>query len=343
MLYLIKMKWKISNVTIDNQVVLAPMAGVCDYTFRNIVKSFGCGLIINEMVSDKSIIYGNCRIEELLYMKESERPFCQQIFGAESETLTQAAIYIEENMKPDIIDINMGCPVAKVALRSQSGSALLKNPRKIQNIVEDVTDAVDTPVTVKIRSGWDENTINAVEVAAIIEDAGADAITVHPRTRSQGYEGRADWNIIREVKNNVDIPVIGNGDIDTCYKAEEMIDTTGCDAVMIGRGVLGNPWLVSECIDYLDNNIPPGEVSLNDKLDMIKKHIQALYDFKKPKIALIRSRMHAAYYVKGLYGSINIKKKIFQSNTKDELITLLEEYFESLMEYEQTKKRIDIH
>ena len=332
------MKWKIGDVTIDNQIVLAPMAGVCDYTFRNIVKSFGCGLIINEMVSDKSIIYGNCRIEELLYMKESERPFCQQIFGAESDTLTKAATYIEENMKPDIIDINMGCPVAKVAIRSSSGSALLKNPENIQKIVEDVTDAVDTPVTVKIRSGWDEDSINAVEVARIIEESGADAITVHPKTRSQQYEGKSDWNIIKSVKDNVDVPVIGNGDIDSCYKAEEMIEHTGCDAVMIGRGVLGNPWLVSECIDYLDNNVKPKPVSLNAKLEMVKKHIQELYDFKKPKIALIRSRMHAAYYVKGLYGSINIKKQIFQSKSKDDLINLLEEYFQSLMEYEQTKE-----
>jgi len=332
------MKWKIGDVTIDNQIVLAPMAGVCDYTFRNIVKSFGCGLIINEMVSDKSIIYGNCRIEELLYMKESERPFCQQIFGAESDTLTQAATYIEENMKPDIIDINMGCPVAKVAIRSSSGSALLKNPENIHKIVEAVTDAVDTPVTVKIRSGWDEDSINAVEVARIIEESGADAITVHPKTRSQQYEGKSDWNIIKSVKDNVDVPVIGNGDIDSCYKAEEMIEHTGCDAVMIGRGVLGNPWLVSECIDYLDNNVKPKPVSLNAKLEMVKKHIQELYDFKKPKIALIRSRMHAAYYVKGLYGSINIKKQIFQSKSKDDLINLLEEYFQSLMEYEQTKE-----
>ena len=332
------MKWKIGDVTIDNQIVLAPMAGVCDYTFRNIVKSFGCGLIINEMVSDKSIIYGNCRIEELLYMKESERPFCQQIFGAESDTLTQAATYIEENMKPDIIDINMGCPVAKVAIRSSSGSALLKNPENIHKIVEAVTDAVDTPVTVKIRSGWDEDSINAVEVARIIEESGADAITVHPRTRSQQYEGKSNWNIIKSVKDNVDIPVIGNGDINSCYKAEEMIDHTGCDAVMIGRGVLGNPWLVSECIEYLDNNVKPKPVSLNAKLEMVKKHIQELYDFKKPKIALIRSRMHAAYYVKGLYGSINIKKQIFQSKSKDDLINLLEEYFQSLMEYEQTKE-----
>jgi len=332
------MKWKIGDVTIDNQIVLAPMAGVCDYTFRNIVKSFGCGLIINEMVSDKSIIYGNCKIEELLYMKESERPFCQQIFGAESDTLTQAATYIEENMKPDIIDINMGCPVAKVAIRSSSGSALLKNPENIHKIVEAVTDAVDTPVTVKIRSGWDEDSINAVEVARIIEESGADAITVHPRTRSQQYEGKSDWNIIKSVKDNVDVPVIGNGDIDSCYKAEEMIEHTGCDAVMIGRGVLGNPWLVSECIDYLDNNVKPKPVSLNAKLEMVKKHIQELYDFKKPKIALIRSRMHAAYYVKGLYGSINIKKQIFQSKSKDDLINLLEEYFQSLMEYEQTKE-----
>lgn len=332
------MKWKIADVKIDNQVVLAPMAGVCDYTFRSIIKSFGCGLVINEMVSDKSIIYGNSRIDELLYMKETERPFCQQIFGAQADTLLQAAIYIQDNMHPDIIDVNMGCPVSKVAVRSCSGSALLKNPPLIREIVETLTDNIDTPVTVKIRSGWDEDHINAVKNAQIIEEAGASAITVHPRTRSQAYEGVADWNIIKEVKDNVSIPIIGNGDVNSCYKAKDMIKETGCDAVMIGRGVLGNPWLVRECIDYLDHEIEPVRLSYMDRLNMIKQHINALYDLKIPKIALIRSRMHAAYYVKGLYGSINTKKKIFQTKSRDELFNILDEYFQSLMEYEENKE-----
>ena len=242
------MQWKIGNISIKNQVVLAPMAGICNSAFRRICKEMGCGLIYAEMVSDKAITFQNKKTIDMLYMTDEERPLVQQIFGSDKESFVEAAKYIYQNMRPDIIDINMGCPVPKVAVRAQAGSALLKNPEKIYEIVKAVVGAVPIPVTVKIRSGWDQNHINAVEVAKIIEKAGAAAICVHPRTRSQGYSGKADWSIIKQVKDVVSIPVIGNGDIKTPEDAKRMLEETGCDAVMIGRGVLGNPWLIRNTI-----------------------------------------------------------------------------------------------
>ena len=194
------MQWKIGNISIKNQVVLAPMDGICNSAFRRICKEMGCGLIYAEMVSDKAITFQNKKTIDMLYMTDEERPLVQQIFGSDKESFVEAAKYIYQNMHPDIIDINMGCPVPKVAVRAQAGSALLKNPEKIYEIVKAVVDAVPIPVTVKIRSGWDQNHINAVEVAKIIEKAGAAAICVHPRTRSQGYSGKADWSIIKQVK-----------------------------------------------------------------------------------------------------------------------------------------------
>ena len=201
--------WKIGNVEIENKVVLGPMAGISNSAFRRIAKEMGCGLIVAEMVSDKAICYGSKKTIDMLYMTEYERPLSQQIFGNDKESFVQAALYIEKNMHPDIIDINMGCPVPKVAVSSQAGSALLKNPDKVYEIVKAVVEAVSIPVTVKIRSGWDSNSIYAVEIAQICEKAGASAVTVHGRTRAQGYSGKADWNIIKEVKKNINIPVIG--------------------------------------------------------------------------------------------------------------------------------------
>ena len=320
------MKWKIGNVKIDNQVVLAPMAGICDSAFRRIAKSMGCGLLSSEMVSDKALMYNNWKTQSMLYMTDSERPISQQIFGSGAESFKIAAAYIEENMKPDIIDINMGCPVTKVAVKAQAGSALLKDPDKIRDIVSAVVDTVDLPVTAKIRSGWNNKSINAIEIAKIVEDCGASAITVHPRTREERYGIRANWSIIKEVKENVSIPVIGNGDIFTCYDAKRMIDETGCDAIMIGRGVLGNPWLIKQCIDYLDEGIEPERVTLEERIEMIKRHAELLSDIRPEKVAMHKMRTHAAYYLKGRYRSAEIKPRLFKMNTKEELFDLLDEY-----------------
>ena len=318
--------FKIGNVEIKNNVVLAPMAGISNSAYRTIIKEMGAGLIVAEMVSDKAIMYGSKKTIDMLYMTDFERPISQQIFGSDKESFVIAAKYIYENMKPDIIDINMGCPVPKVAISSQAGSALLKNPVQVYEIVSAVVNCVPIPVTVKIRSGWDENSINAVEIAKVIERAGAGAITIHPRTRKQGYSGKADWSIIKEVKESVNIPVIGNGDINSCYDAKRMIDETGCDAVMIGRGVLGNPWLIKECIEYLQNSIEPKKVSLKEKIDMLKKHLNLLIKTKPYKVAMLEIRSHAAWYLKGLPNTKDLKESIFKTNTKEELINLLDYY-----------------
>ena len=326
------MKWKIGNVKIENQVVLAPMAGICDTAFRSIIKSMGCGLIETEMVSDKAIMYENYKTQEMLEMNDCERPIAQQIFGCGTDSFKIASQYIYENMKPDIIDINMGCPVRKVAIKSNAGSALLKDPEKAGKIVESVVDAVPIPVTVKIRSGWDKDSVNAVEIAKIVEDAGASAIAVHPRTRHQRYDVPADWSIIKDVKDAVEIPVIGNGDIRTCYDAKRMIDETCCDAIMIGRATLGNPWLIKQCIDYLDYQIEPEKVTIEEKIAMAKRHADLLEQTKPPKLAISRMRTHTAYYLKRLYRSGDIKPLLFKMNSKEEIFDLLDEYLKSEQE-----------
>ena len=322
------MKWNIGNVEIKNNVVLAPMAGISNSAYRTIIKEMGAGLIYAEMVSDKAISYESKKTIDMLYMTDMERPIAQQIFGSDKESFVKAAKYIEKTMKPDIIDINMGCPVPKVAIKNQAGSALLKNPEKVYEIVSSVVKSVNVPVTVKIRSGWDSNSINAVEIAKMIERAGASAITVHPRTRAQGYTGKADWNIIKEVKENVTIPVIGNGDIKSCYDAKRMLEETKCDAIMIGRGVLGNPWLIKECVEYLGTGKEPIKVSLKEKMDMVKRHYKLLEETKGEKLALLEMRTHAAWYLKGLENSTKLKEAIFKTKTKEEFLKQIDEFIE---------------
>ncbi|MDD3341501.1 MAG: tRNA dihydrouridine synthase DusB [Bacilli bacterium] len=318
--------WNIGNVKIKNEVVLAPMAGVGNSAYRRIIKEMGAGLICTEMVSDKAIHFQNQKTIDLLYMKEEERPISQQIFGSDKETFVTAAKYIYEVMKPDIIDINMGCPVPKVATRAQAGSALLKDPEKVYEIVKAVSEAVPIPVTVKIRSGWDAGHINAVEIATVCEKAGAKAIAVHPRTRAQGYTGKADWSIIKKVKEKVTIPVIGNGDILTPEDAKRMKEETNCDAVMIGRGVLGNPWLIKQTISYLEKGSYDKNISSLDKLEMMRKHFLYLLEQKEEKIAVLEMRTHIAWYVKGMTFGKEIKQKIFQIKEKQSLLELLDLY-----------------
>ena len=320
------MEWNIGNVKIKNQVVLAPMAGICNSSFRRICKEMGCGLIYAEMVSDKAIMYENQKTIDMLYMTEEERPITQQIFGTDKESFVIAAKYIYENMKPDMIDINMGCPVPKVAVRAQAGAALLKSPDKIYEIVKAVVESVPIPVTVKIRSGWDQKHINAVEVAKIVEKAGASAICVHPRTRNQGYSGKADWSIIKAVKESVSIPVIGNGDIIDIYSAKKMIDETGCDLIMIGRGVLGNPWLIKQINSYLEDGIILSDPTWLERIDMCLEHLNNLYELKNEKLAVLEIRNHIAWYLKGLPNSNEIKNKIFLQKNISAIIEILNEY-----------------
>ena len=324
------MKWKIGNVEIDNQIALAPMAGVCDFSFRTIVKSMGCGLIETEMVSDKAVMYGNWKTMEMLYMTDYERPISLQVVGSDIESLTFASKYIWENTNVDIIDINMGCPVTKVTNRSKAGCSLMREPDKVKSIVESIVDIVPIPVTVKIRSGWDKNSVNAVEISKIIEDAGASAITVHPRTKDQGYSGKADWSIIKEVKENVNIPVIGNGDIKSCFDAKRMLEETDCDAVMIGRAALGNPWLIRDCVNYLEDGTLPKEVTIEERMEMLKRHINLLVENRGEDFAIPKMRSQAAYYVKKLPRTIELKQQIFKMNTKEDLFNLLDNYVDSL-------------
>jgi len=324
------MKWKIGNVEIKNQVVLAPMAGISNTAYRQIIKEMGAGLIFAEMVSDKALVYGSEKTFDLLKMSDMERPIAQQIFGSDVDSFVKAAKLVEDKMHPDIIDINMGCPVPKVAIKSQAGSALLKNPDKIKEIVSAVVKAVSVPVTVKIRSGWDANSVNAVEVAKVIEEAGASAITVHGRTRAQGYSGNADWNIIKQVKEMVSIPVIGNGDVTSAEKAKEMLDFTGCDAVMIGRGVLGNPWLIKECVSYLESGVIPPKPSAREKIEMLKRHYQLLVDSTSEKQAILEIRTHALWYIKGMPKSAYIKNEICKTKNSEDLFKILNDYLGDL-------------
>ena len=327
--------WKIGNIDIKNRIVLAPMAGISNTSFRKIIKEMGAGLIYAEMVSDKAIMYSNEKTFDLLKMDEKERPIAQQIFGSDIDSFVIAAKKVEETQHPDIIDINMGCPVPKVAVKAQAGSALLKNPEKIYEIVKTVVEAVHVPVTVKIRSGWDEKHINAVEVAKVCEKAGASAITVHARTRSQGYSGKADWNIIKQVKEAVNIPVIGNGDVTSPELAKKMLEETNCDAVMIGRGVLGNPWLIRDCVSYLENGTIPNPPTPEEKINMMKRHYELLLQDKPEKVANLEIRAFILYYLKVMPNNKEIKNKICQSKTSVEMFNIIDEYLNYIKKNEE--------
>jgi len=266
----------------------------------------------------------------MLYFEEIERPISQQIFGSDKETFTEAAKRVYEIMHPDIIDINMGCPVPKVAVKSQAGSALLKNPELIREIVSSVVSSVPVPVTVKIRSGWDFNSINAKEIAKICEEAGASAITVHPRTRSQLYCGKADLDIIKQVKETVSIPVIGNGDIKDIESAKHMLEYTKCDAIMIGRGVLGNPWLIKEIDTYLKSGEIIDKPSYEDKIKMCYKHLDYLLKIKPERIAILEMRSHISWYIKGIPYHKEIQSLCFKAQTKEDIIEILDNYLKKL-------------
>lgn len=317
------MKWKIKDVEISNRIVFAPMAGVSNISYRTIIKEMGAGLIYSEMISTLGIKYNGKKTIDLINFNESERPISIQIFGSDLESFKEAAIFIEKNFHPDIIDINMGCPVPKVAIKSQAGSALLKNPQKIKEIVETVVNSVSVPVTIKIRSGWDENSINALKVAKVAEEAGASAVAIHARTRSQGYSGQANWDIIKQVKEAIKIPVIGNGDVKTIEDAKRMLEETKCDAVMIGRATLGNPWFIKECVEYVENNKVIDKPTDIDRINMIIKHYDLLKKYSSEKTALLEIRTHALWYLKGIPNIKELKNNLVQTKTEEEFLNAL--------------------
>lgn len=326
--------FKIGNVQINNPVVLAPMAGVCNSAFRLTVKEFGAGLVCAEMVSDKAILFNNPKTMGMLYIDEREKPLSLQIFGGEKETLVQAAKYVDKHTNADIIDINMGCPVPKIT-KCDAGAKWLLDPNKIYDMVAAVVDAVEKPVTVKMRIGWDEHHIYAVENAQAVERAGGQAVAVHGRTRVQMYEGKADWNVIKQVKEAVRIPVIGNGDVQTPQDAKRMLEQTGVDGVMIGRAALGNPWMIYRTVRYLETGELIPEPSVREKIEVCILHLDRLIALKNEYIAVKEMRKHAAWYLKGIRGNAKVRNAINECQTRDELVTLLMSFVEEVEAKEQ--------
>lgn len=311
---------KIGNVEINGYACLAPMAGVTDRAFRELCVSFGAAYVIGEMVSSKGLVYKSEKSRELLVLSGDERPAAVQLFGNEPETMADAA-RIAMEYKPDIIDINMGCPAPKIAMNG-CGSALMKDPELCGRIVRAVRDAVDVPVTVKIRKGWDKNSVNAVEVAQICEASGVDAIAVHGRTREQQYMPSADWDIIRQVKRAVKVPVIGNGDVTSPELAAKMMEQTGCDLVMIGRGALGNPWIFREISMLIGHDRPSMPVSAAEKITVLLRHTAKMCEYKGESVAMREARKHTAWYLKGIKGAAALRKRAVELETYEDLIEL---------------------
>ena len=323
---------KIGNIEIKNKVALAPMAGISDAAYMKICENMGASYVVTELISAEAIVRGNKKTFDMLNgVDDLNIPFAIQLFGSNSKTMASAAKIICELHSKCFIDINMGCPVSKVAISANSGSALMKDINKAKEIVKEVVNNVNVPVTVKIRSGWDDKSINAIEFAKAMEEVGASAIVVHPRTRSQGYSGKADWSIIKKVKENVSIPVIGNGDIKSYLDAKKMLRETDCDAIMIGRATLGNPWVIKECINYLEKGIIPKKVNADEKINMIKYHLDLLLKTKKEKVALLEIRSHIAWYLKGLPKSKEIKEAVFRIKSKGEIIDILDGYLKEIV------------
>ena len=320
-------KLKIGNVELENNIILAPMAGITDLPFRIICKKYGNpGLVYTEMVSGKALYFNDEKTKKLLNIKEEKKPISFQIFGSEPEIMGKAAKLISADA--DIIDINMGCPAPKV-VKNGDGSKLLLSPELVKDIVSAVVKNTDKPVTVKLRKGWDKDHVNAEEIAKLIEEAGASAITIHGRTREEYYSGHVDLDIIKKVKESVSIPVIGNGDIKNSADLKRMIEYTNVDGVMIGRANLGNPWLIGNILNELNGNVPE-QISKEQKLDIIKEHLELAIKEKGEYIAIREMRKHICWYIKNLKDSSTMREKINRIEDADELTTCLDEYFESI-------------
>lgn len=318
----------IGGVEFANNVFLAPMAGVTDKVFRIICREMGCGFAYTEMVSSKGLYYNSVKTKLMLDIDEREAPAGVQLFGSDPDIMGQMAKVVCEDDKVALIDINMGCPAPKI-VKNCEGSALMKNPDLASKIIRSTVENSKVPVTVKFRKGWDENSINAVEFAVMAEESGASAISVHGRTRSQMYQGNADWDIIRRVKDAVHIPVMGNGDIFSPEAARRILDETGCDGILVARGAMGNPWIFKRIVHYLDTGELLPEPTPEERIDMAIRHTLMLVDFKGEKCGVREMRTHIAWYIKGLKNAAGVKNSINTIDKVDELVELLQQYKKS--------------
>lgn len=318
---------KIGNVILKNNVILAPMAGITDRPFRIICEEYNPGLVVTEMISSKALYYNDEKTKKMLVLDGEKKPISIQIFGSEVESMKYATKEVEK--LADIIDINMGCPAPKV-VKNGDGSKLLLNLNLAYDIIKGVVDSTSKPVTVKIRKGWDEEHIVAVEAAKMIQEAGASAITIHGRTRNEFYSGKTDWEIIKKVKEAVSIPVIGNGDIIDEKTAEDMFNKTGVDGIMVGRAALGNPWIFREIIHFLETGEKLTKPTNLEKYDIIKKHLMLEIEEKGERTAVLEMRKHIAWYLKNMKDATKLREKINKINKVDELEACLTEYFKNL-------------
>ena len=325
------MKWKIGNVEIPNQVVVAPMAGVTNSAFRVICKRFGAGYVVCEMISDRGIMYHNQRTLNMMDVDPEEHPMGIQIFGGTKETLVEAAKYVDQHTAADVIDINMGCPVNKV-VKTDAGARWLLDPNKVYEMVSYVTDAVKKPVTVKMRTGWDDKHILAVENALAAERAGASAIAMHGRTRKQMYTGQADWNILKEVASQLKIPFMANGDVKTPEDAKKILDMTGATAAMIGRAAMGNPWMLKRTEHYLETGELLPEATPEQKIEMAKDHLNRLVDLKGEYVGVREFRGLSTYYIQGIPRAARTKVALVEAETLDEMNDIFDRFAEQTAE-----------